>query len=261
MLEPDRRAPGRSPCSFVGLNDAHAAARPDYFERRKRKHRAGFEDASRWQKHLAPYFEHLRPARVDAARIRAFIEAKLAQEANPATVRIYIALLSALFADLRERGIAQLNPSRGLPRSTMRLMRSTHDPRTTPFIEKLTDVRRIYLALPEPRSVETEDERRGPRHPAAALRQREWSEPPCKPGPVSPPRRRCGGGGHSSRTRVAAGLERAYPGARRATVAARSGAPLFALAPGGACRAAAVAGGAVRSCRTVSPLPAFSAGG
>src|SRR3989441_627001 len=153
MLEPDRRAPGRSPCSFVGLNDAHAAARPDYFERRKRKHRAGFEDASRWQKHLAPYFEHLRPARVDAARIRAFIEAKLAQEANPATVRIYIALLSALFADLRERGIAQLNPSRGLPRSTMRLMRSTHDPRTTPFIEKLTDVRRIYLALPEPLNV------------------------------------------------------------------------------------------------------------
>src|SRR3989440_4166105 len=78
-----------------------------------------------------------------------------------------------------------------------------------------------------------------------------------KTGPVSPPRHRNGGGGHSSRTRVAAGLERAYPGARRATVAARSAAPLFALAPGGACRAAAVTGGAVRSCRTVSPLPAF----
>src|SRR5712671_4005545 len=88
-------------------------------------------------------------------------------------------------------------------------------------------------------------------------RKEKWSEPPCKPGPVSPPRRRCGGGGHSSRTRVAASLERAYPGARRATVAARGGAPLFALAPGGACRAAAVTGGAVRSCRTVSPLPAF----
>jgi len=85
--------------------------------------------------------------------MRAFIEAKLAQKANPATVRIYIALLSALFADLCERGIAHSNPARGLPRSTMRLMRSTHDPRTTPFIEKLTDVRRIYLALPEPLNV------------------------------------------------------------------------------------------------------------
>ena len=32
--------------------------------------------------------------------------------------------------------------------------------------------------------------------------------------------------------------------------------PLFGLAPGGVCRAASVAGCAVRSCRTVSPLPA-----
>jgi hypothetical protein len=32
--------------------------------------------------------------------------------------------------------------------------------------------------------------------------------------------------------------------------------PLFGLAPGGVCRAAPVARGAVRSCRTVSPLPA-----
>ena len=33
--------------------------------------------------------------------------------------------------------------------------------------------------------------------------------------------------------------------------------PLFGLAPGGVCRAAPVAGGAVRSYRTVSPLPAW----
>lgn len=64
-----------------------------------------------------------------------------------------IAILSALFTDLVERGIAQTNPTRNLPRSTMRLMRSTHDPRTTPFVERLADVRRIYLALPEPLNV------------------------------------------------------------------------------------------------------------
>ena len=34
--------------------------------------------------------------------------------------------------------------------------------------------------------------------------------------------------------------------------------PLFGLAPGGVCHAAAVAGRAVRSCRTLSPLPARS---
>src|SRR5207253_9502974 len=37
-------------------------------------------------------------------------------------------------------------------------------------------------------------------------------------------------------------------------------APLCALAPGGACPAAPVARGAVRSYRTVSPLPAFAGG-
>ena len=106
-----------------------------------------------YTKHVAPFFDYLRPTQVDAARIRAFIETKLATGANPATIRIYVALISALFVDLCERGIAQTNPARGLPRSVMRLMRSTHDPRTTPFIEKLTDVRRIYLALPEPLNV------------------------------------------------------------------------------------------------------------
>src|SRR5262249_12004268 len=38
--------------------------------------------------------------------------------------------------------------------------------------------------------------------------------------------------------------------------AARSSVPLFGLAPHGVCRASAVAGGAVRSYRTISPLPA-----
>ncbi len=69
---------------------------------------------------------------------------------NPATVRIFVAILSALYTDLLERGIAATNPTRNLPRSTMRLMRPTHDPRTTPFIEKLADVRHIYQTLPEP---------------------------------------------------------------------------------------------------------------
>jgi len=32
-------------------------------------------------------------------------------------------------------------------------MRPTHDPRTTPFVEKLDDLRRIYLHLLEPLNV------------------------------------------------------------------------------------------------------------
>jgi hypothetical protein len=37
--------------------------------------------------------------------------------------------------------------------------------------------------------------------------------------------------------------------------------PLFGLAPGGVCPAAAVTGSAVRSYRTVSPLPGMKPGG
>jgi hypothetical protein len=46
-----------------------------------------------------------------------------------------------------------MNPCRSLPRATRWLMKPTHDPSTTPFVEKLTDVRRILLDLPEPLNV------------------------------------------------------------------------------------------------------------
>jgi integrase len=124
-----------------------------FLSRRKLTHRAGAEDGYRWKKHIAPHFGGLRPGEVDAGRIRAFVEAKLVEGVNPATIRIFVAILSALYADLLERGIVASNPTRNLPRSTMRLMRPTHDPRTTPFIEDLADVRRIYLTLPEPLDV------------------------------------------------------------------------------------------------------------
>ena len=65
---------------------------------------------------------------------------------------------------------------------------------------------------------------------------------------------------HSSGTRLAARLTRPTRTARRECPApgAPCGAPpsLFGLAPGGVYPAAPVARGAVRSCRTVSPLPA-----
>jgi len=123
---------------------------PGILERRALTHRAADCDGYRWDKHLAPHFGHLKPSAVDVARIRAFIEQKLIEKLNPATIRILVALLSAVFVDLVERGMVTSNPARGLPDSIMRMMRPTHDPKTTPFIENLEDIRRIYLALPEP---------------------------------------------------------------------------------------------------------------
>ena len=80
----------------------------------------------------------------------------------------------------------------------------------------------------------------------------------CKPGSVQP---LTAWDGHSSGTRLAARLTRPTRAAGRkcpcgtAFRPARRP-PLFGLAPGGVCPAAPVTGGAVRSCRSVSPLPA-----
>lgn len=118
----------------------------DWLQRRAETHAAGKEDASRWRKHLAPWFGHLRPGEVDTARLRAFVEAKRG-EIKPGTIRVTLAVLSSLFEDLLERGVARSNPARHMPKSLLRLIRPDHDPRTTPFMEKLEDVRRLYLAL------------------------------------------------------------------------------------------------------------------
>ena len=62
--------------------------------------------------------------------------------------------------------------------------------------------------------------------------------------------------GHSSATPVARRLKQPTRTATRTRVEAFAPLPsLFGLAPGGVCRAVSVAGDAVRSYRTVSPLP------
>jgi integrase len=125
----------------------------EWLKRRKQTHRAARDDKIRWNKHLKRFFGSCRPTEVDAAGIRRFVEAMLIAGMNAATVRLCVLLLSSFFADVVERGLAPRNPVRDLPRSTRRLIRPTTDPRRTPFIETLADVRRVYLSLEEPISV------------------------------------------------------------------------------------------------------------
>ena len=75
----------------------------------------------------------------------------------------------------------------------------------------------------------------------------------CKPGSVPPV---LGVGDHSSETSLAARLARPTRTEGGNAPAPRGAPPLCGLAPGGVYPAAPVARGAVRSCRTVSPLPA-----
>jgi len=122
----------------------------DFFMRRKVTHRAAADDQGRWKNHLAPHIGHLRAGEITRGTVVRLIDTKLAEKLNPATVRILLALASSFIEDGIERGYAQVNPFRGLPRSVLKKVRSTHDPKTVPFIEKLDDVLRLYAALPEP---------------------------------------------------------------------------------------------------------------
>ncbi len=52
-----------------------------------------------------------------------------------------------MFSDMVERSKdtgATANPVRTLPRSTRRLMKPTHNPKDTPFLEDLDDVARVF---------------------------------------------------------------------------------------------------------------------
>jgi integrase len=125
----------------------------DWLERRDSTHRSARDDRHRWKNHLEPALGHLEPDAVDTGQLRKIVERKLAEKLAPATVQRCMRLLSTFYTDLIEQGYATKNPARMLPRSTKRLIRSSHDPKTTPFVEKREDIVRIFQALPEPINV------------------------------------------------------------------------------------------------------------
>ena len=142
-------AKGSAPASLVTSKLTLADHAEGYMERRKINLEAGAEDAYRWKKHIAPGLGHLRPDDVDAAEMRRFIHGRLDAGCAPGTVRTMVSISSGLYEELVEARLATRNPCWGLPKSTRRLMKSDHDPEDVPFLEKLDDVRRVYLAIRE----------------------------------------------------------------------------------------------------------------
>ena len=124
-----------------------------WIERHKELLRSSGDDASRWRCHVRPAFGDLRPAQVDAAAIRKFVEAKLKEGLDLTTVGHCVRLVSRIFGDLierpRETG-ASVNSVKALPKSTRRLYKSRHDPKKVPFIEALQVVEGIATKLAEP---------------------------------------------------------------------------------------------------------------
>lgn len=124
-----------------------------WLERRAKTHRDARAARSRWKIHLGPAFGRLQPHELDAAKLRLFIEKKLTEGQSPTSVGHFIRHLSTFCADIIKAGHAPLNPVATLPRSTRRLYRSNYDTTSTPFLESLAAIRRVFLALPSPYSV------------------------------------------------------------------------------------------------------------
>jgi integrase len=122
----------------------------DWVERREHTHRSWRDDKNRWNKHLKDAFGACKPPEVDGAMIRRFVETKIAAGLSSTTVGHLVRGLSTFFSDLVERGYVPANPVVALPRSTKRLFRNAHDPKTTPFLERQEDVQRVFLKLEQP---------------------------------------------------------------------------------------------------------------
>jgi integrase len=123
--------------------------------------RSSKDDGYRWERHLKPVFGTMRPAEVEPEHVEAFIRAKRSEpdqdkQLKPETIGHCVRLLSRIYSSLiakHKRTGVRANPVHGLTRDVRRLYKSDHDPRNTPFIERVEDISRIIQALPAPLDV------------------------------------------------------------------------------------------------------------
>ncbi len=122
-----------------------------------------------WRGHLEPFFGDLLPSQLDSVKLAAWVLERLGDEdlededgvaeepeegrLSPGTVTNIVRLVSTLYTDLIDQGIATNNPAKSLPKSIKRRLKSDHDPATTPFIRHLSTVFAIINELQSPFSV------------------------------------------------------------------------------------------------------------
>lgn len=120
---------------------------------REHSRRSWRDDRSRWNAHVGPAFGRMRPAEVTADAIGTFVDDKLREGLASTSVGHLVRLLSTFMSDVvedRRNGIA-INPVKTVRKATKQKYRTRKV--QTSFLEKLDDVRRVFLALPEPYSV------------------------------------------------------------------------------------------------------------
>jgi integrase len=119
-----------------------------------RTNASAYDDRNRWNLHLASEVGSYSPNQVGVPELKQLIKGLLAKGLSKSTANLCISLLSSLYSDLVEDGVARLNPVKLLSKATReKYLRSEHDPRKVPFIRTPQDVERVYRALLEQHEV------------------------------------------------------------------------------------------------------------
>lgn len=125
---------------------------PDWLKARQQL-RSWRDDKNRYQKHLEPLLNHLQIDRVDVALLDELV-ADLRKVLAPAGVERVIYTLSAFYRWAKRLGKADANPVAnylaGLERVQRNLLRSQHDPTSTPYLKTKANIVAVFQKLPEP---------------------------------------------------------------------------------------------------------------
>ncbi len=109
---------------------------------------SAYDYRNRWENHLAPLLGFLTPDQVDVPILKRVIQELKAKGLSKGTVGLCLAVVSSLFGDLVEDGVARLNPVRMLsPKTRRNELTSDHDWKKTPFVRDVGVIYRIFWKL------------------------------------------------------------------------------------------------------------------
>ena len=115
----------------------------------RRKNADASHERQRLEKHILPVLGHLRPKEITAGHLLDYIDDHLDEDQiGGPTIKKGLMLLSRWYNDARMKTPDLINPVSLLDKATRAKFKSDHDPRDTPFLEKRSDIGKIYRALP-----------------------------------------------------------------------------------------------------------------
>lgn len=109
---------------------------------------SNYDDRNRWKNHLLPALGDLTPNEVTVPVLKKLIVTLRQKGLSKGTIRLCIAVVSSLYGDLVEDGVADLNPAKLLSSKTRQNdLTSDWDTQNVPFIKDLGDIRRVWKTL------------------------------------------------------------------------------------------------------------------